>query len=348
MVDWGWVKPIERYLAAKNTEQQDSGLPERYLLARNTEQQGNDAFRLGGGTVLDDLHHAAVDQRQRKSRRSPYGWTWTCSDLALIINKYDGVIGLLEEINNFIRETFLGALEDQLSEEVRELVSEALGIFTESEEQLKASKEPLVQHQSALGCSSESSSATMPTEGGFLSNTEVDTTPSPTVNVTEIAQAVVTLSIDYLIILQEIDASTFPKYAELRNLSEFLDSLINTLNNIIALENRRSANLDCETEMSRKVLFGEASEFITSIVGITETIGINTGIASLDRFLPELRVYLVNVMSTMEPFKNRIDNKNCVTTTNAATSNQTTITTPSNINMWNIQKIINPKSMSSV
>ena len=161
MVDWGWVKPIERYLAAKNTEQQDSGLPERYLLARNTEQQGNDAFRLGGGTVLDDLHHAAVDQRQRKSRRSPYGWTWTCSDLAVIINKYDGVIGLLEEINNFIRETFLGALEDQLNEEVRELVSEALGIFTESEEQLKASKEPLVQHQSALGCSSESSSATM-------------------------------------------------------------------------------------------------------------------------------------------------------------------------------------------
>ena len=114
------------------------------------------------------------------------------------------------EINNFIRETFLGALADQLNEEVRELVSEALGIFTESEEQLKASKEPLVQHQSALGCSSESSSATMPTEGGFLSNTEVDTTRSPTVNVTEIAQAVVTLSIDYLIILQEIDASTFP------------------------------------------------------------------------------------------------------------------------------------------
>ena len=106
------------------------------LLAINTEQQGKDAFRLGEGTVLDDLHHAAVDQRQRKSRRSPNGWTWTCSDLAVIINKYDGVIGLLEEINNFIRETFLGALQDQLNEEVRELVSEALGIFTEVEEQL--------------------------------------------------------------------------------------------------------------------------------------------------------------------------------------------------------------------
>ena len=52
MVDWGWVKPIERYLTTKNAEQQDSGLPERNLLAINTEQQGNDALDWGEALYL--------------------------------------------------------------------------------------------------------------------------------------------------------------------------------------------------------------------------------------------------------------------------------------------------------
>ena len=252
-------------------------------------------------------------------------------------------------------------------------------MYIEAEEQLKASKEPFLQYQTELGCIS--STEVVPTERTLLPNaTEYQSTGSSsssetelittaTISVTEISHAVVTLSIEYLALLHEIDSNTFPQYEKLRNLLGLLESLIETLNKIAALPSgkERSADLGCTTEMSRKVLYGEAAEFINHITGIIDSIG-NTRIAAMDIFLRDLRIYLVNVLPNIEPHNDRID---CGITTDADTTTtvpgsieemtsidsiahtpgtltpmKTTTTTSYDMSMWNIQNTINPKSIS--
>jgi len=392
LIDWGWPIPTKKDIVRKTEEQlnirrqQDDSRPTDLLdvLMNITKPEGMDrklkeetmmrTFEQGDDTaslellssMLEDLDKVA-EKKQRKSKRSSDGWT--CTDLAFIVQEYDFVIDILEKINNLIRDT----LEDELGAEVREFVTESLGVYAQAEKQLRASKEPFLQYQTELGCASVSFKEIMPTERTPLTNiteyqlngssptssqpehpspgvtastasagitsgttwTEVSTTkaittttttpPPPTMtteatNVSDIARTVVTLSIEYLTLLDEVDSDTFPKYEELENLLVLLDSLIETLNKISALGIgiERSADMDCRTEMSRKILLEEAEGFINNITGIIDSVG-NTAVAAMDIFLPELRFYLVSVLPRIEPHKDRIDN-NCERTTDTATT----------------------------
>ena len=263
-------------------------------------------------------------------------------------------------------------------------------MYIEAEEQLKASKEPFLQYQTELGCIS--STEVVPTERtlwpnatkyhstGSSTSSEPGQPYSPSVTasttssiktepITTATISVAEISYEYLALLDEIDSNTFPQYEKLRNLLGLLESLIETLNKIAALPSgkERSADVDCTTEMSRKVLYGEASEFINDITGIIDSIG-NTTIAAMDIFLRDLRIYLVNVLPNIEPHKDRID---CGITTDADTTTtvpgsieemtsidsiahtpgtltpmKTTTTASYDMSMWNIQNTINPKSIS--
>merc|ERR1711971_220894 len=140
-----------------------------------------------------------------------------------------------------------------------------------------------------------SATTTSETTGVEVSTTTTKTTTTTTevTNITEIARTVVTLSIEYLTLLDEIDSNTFPKYDEFTNLLGLLDSLIETLNKIAALESgiERRVDIDCNTEMSRKTFYEDAKEFINGITGIIDSVG-STGVAVMDIFLTELRLYL--------------------------------------------------------
>ena len=224
------------------------------------------------------------------------------------------------------------------------------------------------ENQSGSSTSSEPGQPYSPSvTASTTSSIKTEPITTATISVAEISHAVVTLSIEYLALLLKIDSNTFPQFEELRNLLGLLESLIETLNEIAALGKERSEDMGCTTEMSRKVLYGEAAEFINDITGIIDSIG-NTGIAAMDIFLTDLRIYLVNVLPNIEPHNDRID---CGKTTDADTMTtvpgsieemtsivsiaqtpgtltpmKTTTTTSYDMSMWNIQNTINPKSIS--
>ena len=108
------------------------------------------------------------------------------------------------------------------------------------------------------------------------------------------------------------------------NFLKLLDTLIDTLKGIADIENerQRSSDIDCKT----MALYGEAKETMKRAIRIINDLD-NTGMETLDLFLPKLRMYLLGALPSIELKNDERSDCTTITTTTRVTTTATSPTT---------------------